>query len=765
MAERAVWGIDLGQNAIRAVRMHSPDGENAIISNIFLQPLNSEPEAPERPDEIKDALAAFAAQNLDRVPVVLSVSGMSVLFRLFAIPAVSEGKLREVISYEAKQLIPYPLEEVVFDFQTLGVNADSGEMQIALLCCRRDIIDDLLAITDELKIEVADIQVAPLALVNFCAFDFFEEGRMLLLDAGARSTDFIIFDENIFWLRSIPNNGNDMIRELAEKYETTFAEARGLISTTGNSKQTAMIFETLAPLYRDLAAEVRRSIGFYRSTKRDATIGEMILVGNGFRLYGVDQLMADELGYATSSFDLPRRITIEGNITEDDLLPYRASYGIAAGLALQGLGLVKYPSSLLPEKRRFAKLIKKKEPYGWLCAAVILLMVLIESVTNVSHRPIYELQMTEIDRLLHESSARYQAYAEMLEKFRPVQEVNDRLADVGQGRGALAAASQQLHKTIREFSDLQQKPLFKETLGGTGVNLREFERRARTNITGYSPSNLEYRRLLEEKTNNSRREGGFREDFNSIGNLKNADELRAEMNANLELQALRYVLIKHLRRNRVFVSSEDYQVVEAVKKFATIDGEITATWQVLSPEDAAQLRAAAAKKRSVAGEGEEVDAAQTAVVAEISGFIVDGGAVGGVTGADMLTRLKDHFSRQQTRGFYLLGNAQIEDGFTIVREQNRNAINLPVIYSPLPKEIRDDELGEKRELNRAENLRWQPVEEEIHSFRARLLFEPKSVQLTNNGYRALMTDAEKAIRAAFAPEDRAPVTPAAKAAE
>ena len=109
----AVWGIDIGQSALKALRcVKGPD--NTVVAEAFdfveYGKILSQPDA--NPVElVRDALAQFLSRNkLRGDKVVISVPGQSGLARFIKLPPVERSKIPDIVRYEAKQQIPFPLE-------------------------------------------------------------------------------------------------------------------------------------------------------------------------------------------------------------------------------------------------------------------------------------------------------------------------------------------------------------------------------------------------------------------------------------------------------------------------------------------------------------------------------------------------------------------------------------------------------------------------------------------------------------------------------
>src|ERR1700685_1478244 len=107
-----VWGIDLGQCALKAIRLDRDD-EGVIQATAFdyieHPKILSQPDAD--PDQLtREALEKFLSQNTIRGDIVcVTVPGQSGLARFGKLPPVEEKKIAAIVRFEAKQQIPFNL--------------------------------------------------------------------------------------------------------------------------------------------------------------------------------------------------------------------------------------------------------------------------------------------------------------------------------------------------------------------------------------------------------------------------------------------------------------------------------------------------------------------------------------------------------------------------------------------------------------------------------------------------------------------------------
>src|SRR5580704_5702382 len=182
LLDPGVWGIDLGQCGLKAVRLKVVDGTITATAFDYVEhpKILSQPDAD--PDQLtREALEQFLSRNSLRGDmVIISVPGQSGLARFVKLPPVEEKKIGDIVRFEAKQQIPFPLEEVVWDYQKLGSGVVTDgyalETEIGLFAIKRDMVSRYLQHFKDVSVEVHVVQMAPLALCNFVSYDLLQKG-------------------------------------------------------------------------------------------------------------------------------------------------------------------------------------------------------------------------------------------------------------------------------------------------------------------------------------------------------------------------------------------------------------------------------------------------------------------------------------------------------------------------------------------------------------------------------------------------------------
>ena len=314
----AVWGIDVGQCALKALRCRATATDDKIEGEAFdyieYPKILSQPDA--NPGElIRDALKQFLSRNsVKGDAVAISVSGQAGLARFIKLPPVEAKKIPDIVRYEAKQQIPFDLNDVIWDYQRLGVGTvEEGfalETEIGLFAMKRDEVFRRLEPFRDLDIEIDFVQLTPLTLYNYLLFDQLRDlpppdeydpddppESVVILSLGTESTDLVVTNGYRVWQRSIPLGGNHFTKALTKEMKLTFAKAEHLKRNATAAADPKAVFQAMRPVFNDLLTELQRSINFFSNLDRSAKIGRFLALGNAMKLPGLRKYLSQSLGF------------------------------------------------------------------------------------------------------------------------------------------------------------------------------------------------------------------------------------------------------------------------------------------------------------------------------------------------------------------------------------------------------------------------------------------------------------------------------------
>jgi type IV pilus assembly protein PilM len=391
MAKNAgVWGIDIGQCALKAMRC-SRDGDKVVadaFDYIEYPKILSQPEA-EPEIMVREALEQFLSRNeVKGYKVAISVPGQSGLAKFFKPPPVDAKKIPDIVKYEARQQIPFDLNDVIWDYQQMGGGAEVDgfalETEVGLFAMKREQVYKAIKPFQNAGIELDIVQLAPLCIYNFVSYDILSGDAaefdpdnppesMVVLAMGTDTTDLVVTNGFRVWQRSIPLGGNHFTKQLTKELKLTFAKAEHLKRNARQAEDPKTVFQAMRPIFNDLVTEVQRSIGFFQGIDRKARIGGVVVLGNTVKLPGLTQYLGKNLGYEVVDFDGFSRLTGDSVVNSPSFKDNTYAFGVCYGLCLQALGTAKLSTNLVPRELVTERLIRQKKP--WALAAVGSLML------------------------------------------------------------------------------------------------------------------------------------------------------------------------------------------------------------------------------------------------------------------------------------------------------------------------------------------------------------------------------------------------------
>jgi type IV pilus assembly protein PilM len=385
-----VWGIDIGKCSLKAVRCRiSPTDPRRLVAEAFdvveYPMMLSQPEA-EPTELVRAALAEFTSRNsLAGDVVAVSAPGQSGLAKFIKLPPVEAKKIPDIVKYEAGQQIPFPLDQVVWDWQRLASGMEESgfvmDAEVALFAMKREQVTKALAPFEQAGLEVEILQLAPIALANMAMFDQLPDpatidpenppASIVLVSIGVDSTDLVVTNGLRIWQRSMPIGGSSFTKALVQDLKYTFAKAEKEKRNAVRAADPRAVFKAMKPVFSQFAAELQRSLNYFMGTDRSAKIGKVLLLGNAAKLRGLSDFVAKQLQLDVQRLDT--FTALEGPAVSSPVFrENRLGFGTAYGLALQAAQAASLRTNLLPKEIARDRLIAAKRP--WAVAAMLALL-------------------------------------------------------------------------------------------------------------------------------------------------------------------------------------------------------------------------------------------------------------------------------------------------------------------------------------------------------------------------------------------------------
>ena len=318
--------LDLGMQSLRIAEFSVSSTAQLTLHRGARRELMIDPALDtSRPEQIRLALSDILKNwKISRSEVICVLPAHTVFTRVvpLEVPGGSAEQVAAVVGFEAQQNIPFPLEEVVWDYVVMG-NTPSGAVNVVFLAVKADLLESLCDSVSSTGLNITSVLVAPLALYDafLNASPTGSVGTTLLLDIGSRTSNMVIAAEGAFFSRSIPSGGLAVTAAIAKDIHAELDEAenlkisRGSVALGAGFEQPSDLVEAnIARIARQTLlktqADISRSLSYYRSNLGGNDPSLILLTGGMASLPYLAEFFNEKLQKETSFFNPLEGVTV-----------------------------------------------------------------------------------------------------------------------------------------------------------------------------------------------------------------------------------------------------------------------------------------------------------------------------------------------------------------------------------------------------------------------------------------------------------------------
>ncbi|MCB9845054.1 MAG: type IV pilus assembly protein PilM [Phycisphaeraceae bacterium] len=366
-SSNACWGIECGSGAIKAIKLELR-GEEVVVTDFVILPHPKVLSTPglDPHDAMRVALGTLVAQyDLTNARIAVGVPGQASFARFAKLPPVDPKKVRDIVKYEAQQQIPFPLDQVEWDFQTFQ-SPDSPDVEVGIFAMTKERLKQQLDLLSDVGLTPDVVTLNPVAAYNALAFDLeFTEKTpgTILLDIGTTSTDLIVAEAGRVWVRTFPRGGHHFTEAIVSTFKLSYPKADRLKREAQATKHAKHVVQAMRPVFSDLVQDVQRSIGYYQSLHREANLTRLIGLGATFAIPGLRKYLKQQIGLDTYRLEQFKRCTLADDSRAEALAENAGLLVVAYGLALQGLQMQTIDANLVPVENVREAMWRRKVPY------------------------------------------------------------------------------------------------------------------------------------------------------------------------------------------------------------------------------------------------------------------------------------------------------------------------------------------------------------------------------------------------------------------
>jgi type IV pilus assembly protein PilM len=291
-------------------------------------------------DAIKRAVKRSGARAKE---VAVAISGDAAITKVIQMPkTLSEAELEGQVEMQADQYIPFPMEEVSFDFEVIGPSAKDPDMlDVLLVATRTENVEQRLSACTAAGLTPRIVDVEAFALENACKLlthqmpDGGLDRVIAVADFGASSTTFsVLRDLKVIYTRDFAFGGQQLTEEIMRTYGLSMEEA-GRAKKEGGLPSNYQT-EVLDPFIDDMCQQVSRSLQFFLASGAGREQPEQIIICGGCaNIPGAADVVTSRVGIPAEKGDPLGQMKISSKAKSQAVKKDATALLTACGLALR----------------------------------------------------------------------------------------------------------------------------------------------------------------------------------------------------------------------------------------------------------------------------------------------------------------------------------------------------------------------------------------------------------------------------------------------
>jgi type IV pilus assembly protein PilM len=344
--QKSLLGLDITTSSVKLVELAQSGGQFRVES------YSAEPTPPNSVNEkaIVDAEAvgeavrrAVKRSGAKSREAAVAISVDAAITKVIQLPSsLSESELEGQVELQADQYIPFPMEEVSYDFEVIGPSVkDPDTRDVLLVASRTENVEQRQAAVEAAGLAAKVVDVESFALENACLLlthqmpDGGIEHNVAVVDFGASSTTFsVLRDLKVTYTRDFAFGGQQLTEEIMRTYGLSMEDA-GRAKKEGGLPSNYEP-EVLDPFMDDMCQQVSRSLQFFLASGGGREQPEQIIVCGGCaNIPGVSDLIASRVGIPTLVGDPLGQMKISSKAKAQGVKRDATALLTAFGLALR----------------------------------------------------------------------------------------------------------------------------------------------------------------------------------------------------------------------------------------------------------------------------------------------------------------------------------------------------------------------------------------------------------------------------------------------
>jgi type IV pilus assembly protein PilM len=296
------------------------------------------------PEAVGEAIRrAVKRSGAKATEVAIAISGDAAITKVIQMPrGLRDSELEAQVEMQADQYIPFPMDEVSYDFEVLGNSEkDTESVDVLLVASRSENVEQRRAAVAAAGLKTHIVDVEAFALENACRLmthqmpDGGIDHSVAVVDFGASNTTFsVLRNLKVVYTRDFAFGGQQLTEEIMRTYGLSMEEA-GRAKKEGGLPGNYQA-EVLDPFIDDMTQQVSRSLQFYLASGSGREQPDRILICGGCaNIPGVGDVVQSRVGISAERGDPLGQMKLSSRARAQAVQRDATALLTACGLALR----------------------------------------------------------------------------------------------------------------------------------------------------------------------------------------------------------------------------------------------------------------------------------------------------------------------------------------------------------------------------------------------------------------------------------------------
>jgi type IV pilus assembly protein PilM len=340
--DEPLFGLDIGHSTLKVMQMEAIAGQPPAVVGYGLSSFDasaiqngiiSDPQAIAK--AMHELFETKLIGKISSQRVACSLPTAHTFSRPMTIPATNRKEILEAINLEAEQYIPIALNSMYLDYEVISQDAQNTE--VLVVAASKNIVDSYFKVLELLNLQPVAFEPSINAATRLLQMQgALKSEPTIIIDIGSVTTDIAVFDKALLVASTINNGSDNITQQISQGLHLTPKQANDLKNEYGIafSERQQRVIDALKPTLENLVRETQKSVRYYaeRAAKSGRKISQLVIVGGGSVMPGLNQYLSKELRLGAQNLDPWHNINF-GNLPKPDDVE-RAVYITAGGEAI-----------------------------------------------------------------------------------------------------------------------------------------------------------------------------------------------------------------------------------------------------------------------------------------------------------------------------------------------------------------------------------------------------------------------------------------------